>query len=484
MDNKPNAGKLLESLRSSGYDNYSAIADLIDNSFDANADVIKVDLGEGKEDEYILNIADNGDGMDKATLDQALRLGSKTSRDDESLGKYGMGLITASISMGRRLVVITKREGKYLTGIHDLDEIKLKDDFVKEIRESTEAEIDHFVTTLGMTVSGTVIMLQKIDNLQNHNITNFTNTLIKKCAEIFRDFLNANKVLTVNRKVVMSIDPMMRQDSGTRELIDKTNEFTNEKGETTELRIRIYMLPEFTKAEARDKRINITNQGFYLMRNNRQVASGEDLNIFNKHNDYNRFRAELYFDGALDKMIGMNFKKQDISLYDEIRSWVESVSYPHIAAVRDVAKKAQQQSRTEDTKVDHTPTQRTVTARKSVLKKPKFKDSEEAPKYLKQLHTNNFTNVEFREEYNTHLAPLYHITVDGEKIVINYNADHIFYQTVFVGAEDNQELVMAIDSLVYSASLALIGITSSEAKAPLKDEFLDNMSDNLRSLLS
>jgi signal transduction histidine kinase len=93
-NNQPNAAKLLESLRSSGYDNYSAIADLIDNSFDANADVIKVGLGETKGEDYLLTISDNGEGMDERLLDQALRLGSVSDRDNESLGKYGMGLIT------------------------------------------------------------------------------------------------------------------------------------------------------------------------------------------------------------------------------------------------------------------------------------------------------------------------------------------------------------------------------------------------------
>ena len=85
--NQPNAAKLLESLRSSGYDNYSALADLIDNSFDANADNIKVEIGEGKDGKVLISIADNGDGMDKKTLDQALRLGSLTGQDNVSLGK-------------------------------------------------------------------------------------------------------------------------------------------------------------------------------------------------------------------------------------------------------------------------------------------------------------------------------------------------------------------------------------------------------------
>jgi hypothetical protein len=332
--------------------------------------------------------------------------------------------------------------------------------------------------------SGTVVMISKIDNLQNRNITSFSNTLIKNCGQIFRDFLNANKVLSINRKLVMAIDPMMRKDSGTVELIDKTNIFTNEHGDKSEMRIRIFMLPSFTALEAKDKKINIRGQGFYLMRNNREIANGETLDIFNKHNDYNRFRAEIYFDGALDKMVGVNFKKQNISLYDEVRSWVRSIAFPQAQAVRDTAKKSQMQNREDKPMVDHTPTQRIVSSRKTVLKKPKIAGDKDGKLAALNHDSNVFSNVQFKEENNTHLAPLYRVNIEGEKIVITYNADHAFYQTVFIGQEENKELVNAIDSLVFSASLALIGITSSETNLHLKDEFLDNMSDNLRSLLA
>lgn len=482
-DNQPNAAKLLESLRSSGYDNYSALADLIDNSFDANADSIKIEIGQGNK-ETLISISDNGDGMDIKTLDQALRLGSMTNQDNVSLGKYGMGLITASISIGRRLVVITKRDGKYLTGVHDLDEIAAKNEFIKEVRESTESEINLFLSHLGPTVSGTVILIQKIDNLQNKNLTIFANTLIRHCGEIFRDFLEANKVLMINRKVVLSSDPMMRKDSGTVELLDRTNEFLNEDGEKSSLRLRIYHLPNLTSLEAKERGINIPNQGFYLMRNNRQVVSGEALGkIFTKHNDLNRFRAEIYFDGSLDKKIGVNFKKQNISLSDEIRSWIESIAVPQIQSIRDIAKKNQQKRNDDGTMVDHTPTQRNVASRKSVLKKPKI-DDETAAKDLRKLTADDFANVEFREQHNTHLAPLFQIELEGEKVIINWNADHVFYQTVFLGTDENKDLINAIDSLVYSASLALIGITSKEENYHLKDQFLDNLSDNLRSLLA
>jgi len=482
--NQPNAAKLLESLRSSGYDNYSAIADLIDNAFDANADAIKVVIGEGKAKEYVITISDNGDGMDAKTLDQALRLGSITSRDDESLGKYGMGLITASISLGRKLTVITKKDGKYLTGIHDLDEIANKNEFVKEIRDSLESEKNSFTMSLGMVVSGTMVVINKIDNIQNHNITNFTNSLIKHCGTIFRDFLSANKVLMINQKIVRAIDPMMRQDSATIIVPDRSREFINEDGNKSEVKLRLFILPEFTKAEADDKKVNQPTQGFYLMRNNRQIAGGENLNIYTKHGSTNRFRAEIYFDGSMDQMIGVNFKKQNISICEEVRAWIESSSIPHITSVKEAAEQTTRMRKSKENSVDHTPTERTVSLKKSILKKPKIIDSK-MPNYLKSLRTtDNFTNVEFTVESNTHLAPLYQIGVDGEKILIKYNVDHIFYQTVFLGPEENKQLISAIDSLVYSTSLALIGITSSEERVALKDDFLGNLSDNLRSLLS
>lgn len=476
--NQPNAAKLLESLRSSGYDNYSAIADLIDNSFDANADQVKVDIGSSAHDDYIITIADNGDGMDAGQLDQALKLGSISAQDNETLGKYGMGLITASISIGRRLVVITKQAGKFTTGIHDLDEIAARNEFIKQVRPSDENEIMLFTTTLGTAITGTIVIIQKVDNLQNHNITAFGSKLIKECGETFRDFLLANKVLTVNRKVVMAVDPMMRKDSGTDEFLDKTQDFVDEKGEQSTIRVRIFHLPELTQAEARDRKVNITNQGFYLMRNNRQIARGESLGIFSKHNDFNRFRAEVYFNGSMDKKIGVNFKKQNISLSDDIRSWIEKIAHPQLDAIRDIAKKKQSR---EKTVIDHQPAQRAIASKKSVIKKPRIEE-DTASSFLKPMRSDAFTNVEFREEHNTHLAPLYQVQIHGEKILINYNADHIFYQTVFAGGD--KELVNAIDSLVYSTAVSLIGITSSEQRIHLKDEFLDTLSDNLRTLLS
>ena len=103
-ENTPNASKLMESLRYSGYDNNIAISDLIDNSLDANATNINVEINlDNKRESYIV-IVDDGVGMDEQILEQALRLGSVTHRNAESdLGRFGMGMVTASISITKKI---------------------------------------------------------------------------------------------------------------------------------------------------------------------------------------------------------------------------------------------------------------------------------------------------------------------------------------------------------------------------------------------
>lgn len=478
-DNQPNAAKLMESLRSSGYDNYSAIADLIDNAFDANADDIRVEIGGGADKDRIISIADNGDGMDADTLDQALRLGSATDQDDERLGKYGLGLITASISMGRQLLVITKKDGHFLTGVHDLDKVYESNKFVKQIRESTSGEKQAFLGKLGHVKSGTVVLVRSLDNLQNKNTTVFVNTLIKKLGETFRDFLNANKKIAVNDKDVRTIDPMFRPEDA-EELLDTSHDF-NIDGESSSVRLRIYHLPKLSTQENRDRGINIPNQGFYLMRNNRQIARGESLHMFTKHNHTNRFRAEIYFSGKVDRLIGVNFKKEDVSLTEEMNTWIKANAFPQIQAIYNIASKKES---AEKPSVDHGSATRVISNKSTLLKKPKI-EAKRPIKELSVLERDGFANVDFVVEHNTHLAPLYQVDLSGKKLTIRYNADHIFYEAVLKNAaEDNKDLVNAMDFLTYSMALSLIGITSSEETMHLKDKFVSDLSDNLRALLS
>src|SRR5215472_4111000 len=92
VSNPPNARRTMEALREMGYDSYASVLDIIDNSIDAQATVVSVDICELQGD-ILIDIEDNGCGMDYDTLNEALRLGSDTIRETADLGKFGMGLV-------------------------------------------------------------------------------------------------------------------------------------------------------------------------------------------------------------------------------------------------------------------------------------------------------------------------------------------------------------------------------------------------------
>jgi hypothetical protein len=272
----------------------------------------------------------------------------------------------------------------------------------------------------------------------------------------------------------------MFRPEGAEELIDESHDF-NVDGEKTTIRMRVFHLPKFVTQESREKGINIQNQGFYLMRNNRQIARGESLGMFSKHNYTNRFRAEIYFSGKMDKMVGVNFKKEDVALSEDVYTWIRLNAFPQIEAIRNIASSKES---SEKPNIDHDSATRVISNKGTVLKKPRI-TSDKPAKELSFMSRDGFADVNFIVENNTHLAPLYQVDLSGKKLTIRYNADHIFYDKVLKNAaEDNKDLVSAIDFLTYSTALSLIGITSSQDTIHLKDQFVDDLSDNLRTLLS
>ena len=105
----PSAKRLINSLRSLGYEFPTAIAELVDNSIEANATEVSVNVEFDGENSWVM-IADNGIGMSNDKLIEAMRYGSDSTYNDKSLGKFGLGLKTASFSQSKHWIVATKTE--------------------------------------------------------------------------------------------------------------------------------------------------------------------------------------------------------------------------------------------------------------------------------------------------------------------------------------------------------------------------------------
>lgn len=499
--NKPNAAKLISSLRNTGYDSYAAVEDIIDNAIDAQARVVRV-MVENQKRELRITIADNGTGMNEAILDEALKLGSVTDKDEVSdLGKFGMGLCTASISMARKLEVITKtKDSDCLYSSQDLDEIVKHNEFIKILRKANKEE-DQVLKDLSGK-QGTVIILSNIDRLSDTNISQFAAKLSKDLGRIYRKFIEAGITFYVNDKKIEISDPLMLSNSETKVYSDEVYELPPNavNGKKEKIRVKIAILPEVNSELEKEMKMNIRSQGFYVLRNNREVASGETLDVFSKHNDFNRLRAELSFSATLDNEMGVRFSKDGVEPNQAITDFLKQEIGGQIASIRRVMLKNKKAS--DSATVDHTGSE-TVIAQKAKLlitpeaeveKRAARKDSREGrpTEPVGQKERSNFRETKtspkglgarFETAAMGREGTLYETYQEGKVIVIRWNTDHPFYDRVILVNKDSKDLVSALDYLIFALASAELK-NSNDDNVELMANIKSVMSTNLRALLS
>jgi len=487
---------LTDSLRHTGYDNYYAIADVIDNSIDANATHVWIEIHSKKNDFQII-VADDGIGMDKATLTEALKLGSETERIIETdLGRFGMGLCTAGLSMSRRTTVLTKQRGEdLLIGINDVDWIR-EHGFKSYIEKANTEDKQLFNRVIPSSSQGTIVIFSRSDKVQNQNTTVFANTLKKETGQIFRRFIEAGRKIYINGELVPLVDPLMLSDPNTYVYSDENYpiKITTPEGAIEDtVRIRLVLLPNFGAQGNKDRGINWQNQGFYLMRNERELFSGESLGMFTKHPDYNRIRGEICFSGSLDNLMGVHFTKRSLTTTQGLKDKLRELTRSQITHLRRMAK---DQRPKEEKEVSHSESERLISKKSKLLIKPTPEEIDRKDKKLKVEKGKKETEQPRKEEPHERLRKicvfeeakmdragvLYYAYMSGSKVVIRWNVDHPFYEKYLIAKQGDKTFITAIDFLVYS-------LASSELKArndenvSLLENIRGNMSTNLRVLL-
>jgi len=163
---RPSAAKLLESMRDIGYSFQSALADIVDNSVSADATWVEVINDLDKVDAPYVAIIDNGKGMSAEELTMAMRHGSRNpreSREGEDLGRFGLGLKTASFSQCRRLTVVSRKHGQMSARCWDLDHVVSSDDWFLQV--PTPSAIAQLPGIEYLPETGTLVVWQKLDRL-------------------------------------------------------------------------------------------------------------------------------------------------------------------------------------------------------------------------------------------------------------------------------------------------------------------------------
>lgn len=493
----PNPAKLMESLRHTGYDNYNAIADIIDNSIDANAENIRVEIHLEKKD-FVIKIVDDGIGMDEKILSEALKLGSETEKNiDSDLGRFGMGLCTAGLSMSRRTTVLTKRkDGDLLVGINDLDWTIKHREFKSYIGKADEEDTAMFKELTKGSPQGTIVILSNSDKIQNPNVTNFANHLRKDVGRIFRRFIEAGRKFYVNEEQVPLVDPLMLSEAGTYVYSDEEYplklETSNGAVEDT-IRIRLVLLPDFGQVVNEDRGINLRNQGFYVMRNERELFSGETLDIYSRDPHLNRFRAEICFSGSLDELMGVHFTKRSLSMSQSLKDKIKEITRSQIAHLRNIADEQRPKAEKE---ISHQEAEKLISKKSKLLikpqpepeekikkekvKHPEVKVTKEAEK--EEPHERLKRICRFEEARMDRIGPLFYPYMEGSKIVIRWNVDHPFYEKILVSKKEDKTFVTSVDFLIYSFASAELK-SRSDDNVSLFEDIRSYMSTNLRVLL-
>jgi|TARA_Y100000780_G_scaffold31361_2_gene25628 anti-sigma regulatory factor (Ser/Thr protein kinase) len=280
---RPNAGALIESLRDIGYTMSSALADIVDNSLTAGAKEISIRIHSDPADAAI-GIIDNGCGMSWTELLEAMRPGSRSpteARNSADLGRFGLGMKTASFSQCRRLTVVTRREGVITVAIWDLDDVVARNAWIVETRQSAEGI--RFADLLKS--DGTLILWEKLDRvgleLGSQNFLRILDEATKHLELVFHRFMKSEhgrKAVSfeANGRKLVPVDPFAEWHDAT---IRQAEDRRIVGGGT--VAIQPFILPHRNKvgSETEWRKMGLTeghmkSQGFYLYRNRRLIRHG------------------------------------------------------------------------------------------------------------------------------------------------------------------------------------------------------------------
>lgn len=286
----PKAAAMVEALRGLGYSTATALADIIDNSIAAHAKHIEITFHwDGKNSRiYVL---DDGDSMDAAQLDKAMRLGEKSPLDVRAvhdLGRYGLGLKTASFSQCRCLTVSSKKDGSLTTLRWDLDVLAQSPDDGWWLLEGPASGSENYLSTLQQAEKGTLVLWEKLDRIITPGFTeqdflDLIDVVERHVAMVFHRYLaklRDNFSITINEKSVAPWDPFLLSHPATWP--SPVEKLTCEGG-TAE--VQCFVLPHKDRLDTRTFESAAgpegwtSQQGFYVYRKERLLVAGGWLGL-------------------------------------------------------------------------------------------------------------------------------------------------------------------------------------------------------------
>ncbi len=319
----PNVSNFVKSLRDIGYTLEIAVADILDNSISANASHIQIYAAPNPK--MIFCIFDNGNGMTEDELIEAMRLSSKSPhdvRDEKDLGKFGLGLKTASFSQCKKLTVLSKQNNIISIKQWDLDYIADKNDWLLITPDLSDFKNIPLLDELNNTGTGTLVVWQNIDNYEE-NFSESVNKVRQHLSLVFHRFLedSFNRLkISLNGNNLTPLNPFNIVHSATQEKPLETIRIGN-----SEIKISPYVLPHHSKVSQKEWERHetedgyIKSQGFYLYRAKRLLIYGTWWGMHKAIDAHKLVRIKIDIPNSQDEYWGIDVKKSHAKPREDIK---------------------------------------------------------------------------------------------------------------------------------------------------------------------
>jgi len=515
MELLPDPVRMVEGLRDTGYQFNTAVADVVDNSIAAGATVVDIELKMDLRSNVTLAIYDNGIGMDRDGLINAMKYGSKARPSAASLGKFGLGLKTASTAFCRKLVVISRDtpSAALLRATWDLDHVKETNKWELIIDMPTAEQKEAFDSFIGAH-SGTLVIWEKVDRLLK-SYTKESGAPAKKalgkCSDDLRDHLGTvyqrfldvadsrarHLEMRLDAKGILPWDPFAITES---EVVSKDEPAVELQGGITDtFKMKAYVLPrkeEFSTEEAaKNARVSNANQGIYIYRENRLIHGPDWLRMFSKEPHVSLLRVEFSFDHKLDEAFQIDIKKSQIILNETIYDYVRDFLTPPRRAAEEAYRKGTKAKTAQVSKTAHDSSNRNIMSRKGEINLPTVQSVDALNNEAEIINKQGPVTLKLKitsasKPQEVHVQPVASID-DGllwEPCLIDLqygvriNTSHPYYHKVYQPNISEGVTIQGMDALLWGLSVAELNCVGNSTKDTFK-ELRYEVSRNLRKLV-
>ena len=510
----PDPERIVNGLRDTGYNFNTAIADIVDNSISADATEVKIDINLDPNLNVNIYIADNGCGMNLDGLKNAMKYGSSERIVKNSLGKFGLGLKTASTAFCRRFAVLSRtKDDPTLRKVQwDLDYIAKTRSWLLQFPEIEEDEETILEKTAG-NGQGTLVVWDKVDRMirdyktkgaAEKNLKKQIDNLCEHLSMVYQRFLDhadsraSNVNIYINDVKLEAWDPFCTKEEHTQVLQEEDVPVEMPHGSTVSFHVAAYVLPkkgDFSTIDD-EKKAKVSNdlQGVYVYRENRLIHSGDWFGLMKKEPHLSLLRIDFSFDYKMDELLNIDIKKSRILLIGELYNFFSTF----FGAPRRAAEKRYRDTETKAVhktgKEAHSPSNSGIEGKADEIIDSKIKPVDQDSAEIQNPNGTFTKSIKIVNDADPKQARVFPVQdIEGSalwepslingKHAVNINESHPYYKKIYGPYLAQHTVVEGLDYLLWALAEAE-NSTCSQSSIENYEDMRHKVSRTLKKLVA